>query len=45
MQNNETDPLHPIKFDDSPKLFDFVLTTTGLSYFQKLKRKYFLQKN
>lgn len=44
MQNSEEDPLHPIKLDDYPKLFDFVLTTTGLSYFQKLKRKYFLRR-
>ena len=45
MQNNEDDPLYPIKLDDYPKLFDFVLTTTGLSFFQELKRKYFLRKN
>ena len=45
MQSNEDDPLHPIKFDDYPKLFDFVLTTNGLRYFQELKRKYFLRKN
>jgi hypothetical protein len=45
MQNSEEDPLHPIKLEDYPKLFDFVLTTTGLSYFQELKRKYFLRKN
>jgi hypothetical protein len=45
MQYNEDDPLHPIKLDDYPKLFDFVLTTNGLKYFQELKRKYFLRKN
>ena len=45
MKINEDDPLHPIKLDDYPKLFDFVLTTKGLSYFQQLKRKYFLRKN
>jgi hypothetical protein len=45
MQNSEEDPLHPITLEDYPKLFDFVLTTTGLSYFQELKRKYFLRKN
>jgi hypothetical protein len=45
MQNSEENPLHPIKLDDYPKLFDFVLTATGLSYFQKLKRKYFLLRN
>jgi hypothetical protein len=44
MQNSEEDPLHPIKLDDYPKLFDFVLTTKGLHYFQELKRKYFLRK-
>jgi hypothetical protein len=44
MQNNEDDPLHPIRIDDYPKLFDFVLTANGLIYFQDLKRKYFLQK-
>jgi len=44
MQNSEDDPLHPIKLDDYPKLFDFVLTTQGLRYFQELKRKYFLRK-
>lgn len=44
MQNSEEDPLHPIKLDDYPKLFDFVLTTQGLRYFQELKRKYFLRK-
>ena len=44
MQNSEDDPLHPIKLDDYPKLFDFVLTIRGLSYFQELKRKYFLRK-
>ena len=44
MQNSEEDPLHPIKLDDYPKLFDFVLTIKGLSYFQELKRRYFLRK-
>ena len=44
LQNSEADPLHPIKLDDYPKLFDFVLTTKGLSYFQELKRRYFLRK-
>jgi len=44
VQNSEEDPLHPIKLDDYPKLFDFVLTIRGLSYFQELKRKYFLRK-
>jgi len=45
IQYNEDDPLHPIKLYDYPKLFDFVLTTNGLKYFQELKRKYFLRKN
>ena len=45
MQIREDDPLHPIKINDYPKLFDFVLTSNGLIYFQELKRKYFLQKN
>jgi hypothetical protein len=45
MQYNEDDPLQPIKLSDYPKLFDFVLTTKGLKYFQELKRKYFLRKN
>ena len=45
MQYQEDDPLHPIKLDDYPKLFDFVLTTNGLKYFSELKRKYFLRKN
>ena len=44
LQINEDDPLHPIKINDYPKLFDFVLTTNGLIYFQGLKRKYLLQK-
>ena len=43
MKPNEKDPLHPIKLEDYPKLFDFVLTTKGLVYFNQLKRKYFLQ--
>ena len=37
-------PLHPIKIDDYPKLFDYVLTTEGLKYFQQLRRKYILGK-
>ena len=43
MQNNEEDPLHPIMLDDYPKLFDYVLTSKGLIFFNTLKRKYFLQ--
>lgn len=38
-------PLQPIDFDDYPKLFDYVLTTDGLVYFLKLRRKYVLGKN
>lgn len=45
MQSKEENPLHPIKLDDYPKLFDFVLTVDGLRYFQELKRKYFLRRN
>lgn len=45
MKIREDNPLHPITLDDYPKLFDFVLTTKGLVYFQKLKRKYFLRQN
>ncbi len=41
---NKDNPLHPIKLDEYPKLFDFVLTAQGLVYFNVLKRKYFLQK-
>ena len=37
-------PLQPIKIDDYPKLFDYVLTADGLVYFNELKRRYFLQK-
>ncbi len=44
MHVNEDNPLHPIKLDDFPKLFDFVLTAKGLVYFNVLKRKYFLRK-
>lgn len=35
-------PLPPINVNDYPKLFDYVLTTDGLIYFQTLKRKYLL---
>ena len=38
-------PLFPIDVDDYPKLFDYVLTTDGLIYFQTLKRKYLLGKD
>jgi len=37
-------PLFPVKIDDYPKLFDYVLTADGLIYFQNLKRKYILGK-
>ncbi len=37
-------PLFPVKIDDYPKLFDYVLTADGLVYFQSLKRKYVLGK-
>ena len=39
-----TNPLFPVKIDDYPKLFDYVLTADGLIYFQSLKRKYVLGK-
>ena len=38
-------PLYPIQLDDYPKLFDYVLTSDGLIFFQSLKRKYILGKN
>jgi len=38
-------PLYPIDLDDYPKLFDYVLTSDGLVFFQSLKRKYILGKN
>jgi hypothetical protein len=44
MHDNELDPLHPIKIEEYPKLFDYVLTAKGLAYFNQLKRNYFLQK-
>ncbi|MGD8708513.1 MAG: hypothetical protein PVI88_07525 [Nitrosopumilaceae archaeon] len=44
MHESELDPLHPIKIEDYPKLFDYVLTAKGLVYFNQLKRSYFLQK-
>lgn len=37
-------PLFPVKIDDYPKLFDYVLTAEGLIYFQSLKRRYVLGK-
>ena len=43
MTSKEDDPLHPIGIEDYPKLFDYVLTSKGLVYFNSLKRKYFLQ--
>ena len=36
--------MYPIEIDDYPKLFDFVLTPTGLKYFHDLKRRYVLGK-
>ncbi len=39
MKSDQRNPLHPIDIDDYPKLFDYVLTTKGLVYFQTLKRK------
>jgi len=39
-----SNPLHPIDVDDYPKLFDYVLTVSGLEYFQNLKRNYLMGK-
>ena len=44
MEINENDPFYPIKIDEYPKLFDYVLTVNGLIFFQELKRKYYLGK-
>ena len=41
---NSQNPLYPIEIDDYPKLFDYVLTSDGLSICQSLKRKYILGK-
>ena len=41
--NNEN-PLYPIEINEYPKLFDYVLTSQGLVYFQSLKRSYILGK-
>lgn len=40
----QENPLYPIDVGDYPKLFDYVLTTDGLIYFQSLKRNYILGK-
>jgi len=37
-------PLYSIGVDDYPKLFDYVLSTEGLIYFQTLKRNFILGK-
>ena len=37
-------PLYPISINDYPKLFDYVLTKSGLLYFHSLKRNYVLGK-
>ena len=42
---NSQNPLYPIEIDDYPKLFDYVLTSDGLIFFQSLKRKYILGKD
>ena len=44
MSSDQKNPLYPIKIDDYPKLFDYVLTAKGLEYFQILKRNYILGK-
>lgn len=38
-------PLYPIDVDDYPKLFDYVLTTEGLKFYQDLRRRYILGKD
>ena len=45
MSSDQKNPLYPIKIDEYPKLFDYVLTKTGLIYFQTLKRNYILGKD
>ena len=35
-------PLYPIPLDDYPKIFNYVLSATGLVYFHTLKRNYVL---
>lgn len=44
MPSDQKNPLYPIKIDEYPKLFDCVLTKTGLIYFHTLKRNYILGK-
>ncbi len=41
---NDENPLYPIEINEYPKLFDYVLTSQGLVYFQSLKRSYILGK-
>ena len=45
MKSEQKNPLYPIVLDDYPKLFDYVLTSNGLMYFQTLKRNYILGKD
>jgi len=45
MSSNQKNPLYPIKIDEYPKLFDYVLTKKGLIYFQTLKRNYIFGKD
>ncbi len=40
MVNLSENPLFPIDLDDYPKLFDYVLSARGLTYFHALKREY-----
>jgi hypothetical protein len=44
MQPDKKNPLYPVEINDYPKLFDYVLSTSGLIYFQTLKRNYVLGK-
>ena len=45
MNSEQKNPLFPIEINDYPKLFDYVLTSDGLVYFQTLKRNYILGKD
>ena len=42
--SSQNNPLYPIDVDEYPKLFDYVLTKSGLLYFHSLKRNYLLGK-
>lgn len=42
--SEEKNPFYPVEISEYPKLFDYVLTASGLVYFQSLKRNYILGK-